>query len=429
MTAFLKKDLLLILRDRGELLLLLLMPLLLIAILGFALGGLMGGSSGSPIHVQVGLVTIDDTGTGRTDFRQELMAADLPVAQRAGLLLASQTVDPVSIVQDFLGTPDLAELLTLQHLGADEAAERLEAGEIQAVVTIPAGFTAALFQRMFLDSGDGAELQVQLSDDAPLGTSVIRDVLQGFAGEFSLQTALQQIRASERGPGPVMPAQAVTEMGSIETVGSEGNDVSSFAYYAIGMAVMFMLYLVGSTASRSFLELSNFSFDRIIVSGSRPLAFLASKAVAAAVVGFVQIMLLLFVSDLLLGAFSDQPASFWAEAAVISAAMALSVGALAALVTAVVFRAENKGLADAFNSVVVFVFALVGGSFVPVGDSGSLLSRIGDWTPNGAALTALLSAAQGGGVDAWLGLVLRLVTAAALLLMLGLMIFPRMRSS
>ena len=66
MLHFLKKDLLLMLRDRSELMLLLLMPLLLIAILGFALGGLLGGGAGNPIHLQAALVLEDDVAAAPT---------------------------------------------------------------------------------------------------------------------------------------------------------------------------------------------------------------------------------------------------------------------------------------------------------------------------------------------------------------------------
>lgn len=429
MLPFLKKDLKLILRDRGELVLLLLMPLLLIAILGFALGGLLGGSGGSPIHLEAALVVEDDIGAARTAFREELGSSDIPLAERTGLLLASQLFDPIEIVQEFLNAEDLQELMTVRELSAAEAAAALAAGELHATVTVPAGFGSAMYRRMLLEQGESASLQLELGDEAPLSASVVRDVLQGFATEFNLQTALQQLQAEQGQVGLPQPASVPQATGGTEVVGSGGQEVSSFAYYAVGMAVMFMLYLVGSTASRAYLELSNYSFDRVIIAGAPPLAFLASKAVAAALVGFAQIMLLLFVSNLLFGAFRGQGTAFWGEAAVIAGVMALTVGAMAALVTATVFRANNKGLADAFNSVIVFVFALVGGSFVPVGDSGSLISRLGDWTPNGATLTAMLSAAQGAGPEIWGAGVLRMAVLAVVMLVAGLLLFPRMRSA
>ena len=431
MLPFLKKDLRLVLRDPGELLLLLGMPLLLIAILGFALGNLLGtgGSTGPPIHIQAALVVQDDAAQGREALRRALAQGDRPALQRAGLFMGSQSFDPLEILKEFLLSEELRELMTVQELTATEAADALEAGELHAVITLPAGFSGALYTRMLLNEGESAEIRVELSEDAPLGASIVRDILQGFAAEFSLQTVLQQL-AAERGELPQLttPDQPVVT-GSLERVSGTGRQVSSFAYYAFGMAVMFMLYLIGNSGTRAYLELSNLSFDRIIISNTRPISFLLSKALTAAIVGFAQIMILIVVSNLLFGALRGQPAEFWLQAAVISAALALAVGSLAALVTAIVMRTANNALANAFNSIIVFVFALLGGSFVPLGDGTSLFARIGEGTPNGAALTALLAAARGAELNVWGGSVAKLALITVIAMLAALLLLPRSRSN
>ncbi len=431
MLTFLKKDLKLVLRDPAELLLLLGMPLVLIAILGFALGSLLGsgGPSGPPVHIEAGLVIEDDIGLGRSQFRQQLADSEVTAIERAGMLLGSQSFNPLVILDEFLLSEGLAEIMTVRHLSPEEAAAQLGSGELHAVVTVPAGFSAALYSRMLLAEGDSAALLLQLSDDAPLRASIVRDLLQGFATEFSIQTVLQQL-ASERGEIPAIGAAdtpAVTA--TVERLAGGQREVPAFAYYAFGMAVMFMLYLVGSSAGRAYLELDNLSFDRIIITNARPVNFLISKALAAAIIGFVQIMILMIVANILFGALRGQPADFWLKASLISAAMALAVGAMAALVTAVVVRTANKGLADAFNSVIVFVFALLGGSFLPLGDGTSLFSRIGEWTPNGAALTALLDAAHGLDTAVWSFGIVKLAVIAVLCMLAALTVFPRTRST
>lgn len=431
MLPFLKKDLRLVLRDPGELLLLLGMPLLLITILGFALGNLLGtgGSTGPPIHIQAALVVQDDAALGREALRRALAESELPALQRTGLFMGSQSFDPVEILRDFLLSAELSELMTVQELTAAEAADALAAGELHAVITLPAGFSGALYSRMLLNEGESADIQVELSEDAMLRASIVRDLLQSFAAELSLQTVLQQL-AAERGELPQLttPDQPVVT-GSLERVSGNGRQVSSFAYYAFGMAVMFMLYLIGNSGTRAYLELSNLSFDRIIISNTRPVSFLLSKALTAAIIGFAQIMILTVVSNLLFGALRGQPAEFWLQAAVISAALALAVGALAALVTAIVMRSANNALANAFNSIIVFVFALLGGSFVPLGDGTSLFARIGEWTPNGAALTALLAAARGAELTVWGGGVVKLALITVIAMLAALMLFPRSRSN
>src|SRR5690606_10958448 len=173
--------------------------------------------------------------------------------------------------------------------------------------------------------------------------------------------------------------------GSVEEV-QVGGSVSSVAFYTLGMAVMFALYVAGSVSSRAYLERLNLTFDSILLSGARPLGYLAGKALAGAIVVFLQLAFLFAAGTLLLGAFREQPASFRLAAAAISAALALCVGALGAFVTSLNFRAGNQALSNVFNSVIVTLLALVGGSFFPIQDASSLLGRIGSWMPNGAAL-------------------------------------------
>lgn len=435
MLNFLKKDLKIITRDRGELALLLLMPLVLIAILGFALGGLLGGDAASsepPIHIEALLVVEDDIATGRSAFISTLSGSDAPLAERAGLLAAVQTFNPIDIVRGFLTDEGLADLMTVTELPAAEAVSSLTAGDAHAVITIPAGFSHAMYSRMLLAEGDSAVINLRLGDEAPLSTSIVRDLLLTFASEFNLQTALQQIRAEQDGFSPeALQASAGPEQvtGSIEIIGGDARSVPAFAYYAFAMAVMFMLYLIGGTATRAYLELVNNNFDRIMISNASATAFVLSKAVAAALVGFVQMMILITATHLLFGAFDGQPASFWGQAALISAGMALAVGAIAALVTSLVYRSGSRVLADTFNSIIVFVFATVGGSFVPVGEPGSLITQIGNWTPNGAALTSLLAAASGLGFDTWGTGLIRLLLMAGAGIVLAVVLFPRTRSA
>lgn len=433
MLNFLRKDLKLIIRDPGELVMLLGMPMVLIVILGFALGGLLGVGGGEPpIHIEAALVVEDDISSGRQHFMAALADSDAPVPERAGLMAAAQFFNPLDILRDFLGAEGMTELMTVTELSAEDAAAALQAGETHAVITLPAGFSGALYQRMLLAEGDSAAVHLRLGDDAPLSASIVRDLLTGFAAEFNLQTALQQIQAEDQ-QGFELP-KAVDEsvlevVGGTEVVGGETRNVPAFAYYAFAMAVMFILYLIGNTAIRAYLELTTNSFDRILISNASPLAFVLSKAIAAALIGFLQMMILIVVTHLLFGAFAGQPASFWGQAALVSAGMALAVGAITALVTSVVYRSGNRVLADTFNSVIVFALATVGGSFVPVGEPGSLIVQIGNWTPNGAALSSLLAVASGHGFDTWGPGLIRLVLIAVVALIAAVLSFPRTRSA
>jgi len=418
---FLKKDIVLQLRDYKELALLIGMPLLLIAILGFALGGL-GGSNVVTLDISAALVIEDDEAAGLREFDVALAAADLPTASKLQLGLAARAIRPVQMLKDMLYSPDLAEFATVTELPLQEAGTKLDANDVKAVIVVPAGYTRSLLGGILLGETPGAELHLSLSEASPLSASVFEDIVEGFATELNMRTAMGQLGISQ-----VDQAAGSATGGGIQWV-AKGRSVTPFAYYTFGMAVMFMLYVVGTIASRAQLELSNHTFDRIIITNSSPLQYLLSKTAAASAAVFLQVTFLLVVATLLFGAVAGQPVSFWLWAAVVVAGMALAVGALTALVTAMNFRLGNRTVSDAFSSVVVFVMALLGGSLVPLEQAAPALASIGRWLPNGAGLDALLNLSIGAPFSAWGVNLLRLGGTAVVLLVVAVAVFPRRRT-
>lgn len=420
MLGFIKKDVLLQLRDYKELALLVLMPLLLIAILGFALGG-FSVTGGVNLDASAALVVLDDEAEGRRAFDTALAAADLPAAAKLQLAVAARAIQPVEMLESVLTSEDLAEFATVMRTELAEAESLLAANDVKAVIVVPEGYTRDLLGSMLLGESPGAELTLSLSGASPISASVIQDVVAGFARELNVRTALGQAGASL-----VDQAAGTGAAGGVERVGG-GTTLSSFAYYTFAMAVMFMLYVAGALASRAHLELSSNTFDRIIVSDTNPLKYLLSKVGAGAIIVVLQFALLLVVASLLFGVAAGQSASFWWRMLLVVVPMALSVGALAAFLTALSFRLDNKSVGDVFSSVVVFVMALLGGSFLPLDQAAPALAAVGRWLPNGGGLSALLNISIGAPIEFWGGDVLRITAVAVLLVVAGLLVFPQWR--
>src|SRR5690554_5065554 len=218
--AFLRKDLLIQLRDLKELALILLMPMILIGILGLALGQFIAGGP-VQLDIHVALVEADDPETGRAEFTRRLAQAEMPVPQRVALAAASLGVEPREMVEALLGSPELSELMTVHELTEEEARARLAADEVQAVITVPAGFTADTLSGMLLGEG-GGQLDVALSDASPLRAGIVNDIVTAFAREVSFQSALSQELLAA-------PAAPVAQTGTVEEV-AVGNRVSSVAF-------------------------------------------------------------------------------------------------------------------------------------------------------------------------------------------------------
>ncbi|HLU82218.1 MAG TPA: ABC transporter permease [Trueperaceae bacterium] len=421
MLNFLKKDLLLQLRDYKELALLIGMPLLLIAILGFALGG-FGDVDSVTLDVSGALVVQDDEAAGLREFDLALAAADLPSATKLQLGVAARAIRPVQLLRDVLHSPDMAEFASVTELSLPEALTKLDANEVKAVIVVPAGYTRDLLNSMLLDGRPGAELNLRLSDASPLSASVLEDVVESFAAELNSRTAMNQL-----GIAQVDQAGGAGATGGIERV-ARGRSVSPFAYYTFGMAMMFMLYVVGTIASRAHLELSNYTFDRIIITNTRPFTYLLSKLGAAAGVAFLQVGFLIVAATLLFGAAAGQPPSFWLATAGVVACLAVSVGALAALLTSVNFRLGSKAASEGFSNVLVFVMSLLGGAFVPLEQSAPALAALGRWLPTGAGLNSLLNLSIGAPLAIWGPNLLRLAVFTSVILIAAVLLFPKRRT-
>ena len=109
----------------------------------------------------------------------------------------------------------------------------------------------------------------------------------------------------------------------------------------------------------------------------------------------------------------------------IAFSLSICVGAVAAFLTALTMRFDNDTITTVFSGGVVTIFAFLGGSFTPTEGLPVFIQKLGSWTPNGAALNAFLLWVQ----NLELGLLWeplgRLLLITILLLVLGILLFPR----
>ena len=270
MFAFMKKDMLILIRDRTELAVLLAMPFILIAILGFALSGLLSGNS-EVLSMDVAIVQEDDEQQGLDRFAEELGSAGIPAEAQAGIMAAAEESSPSSILQGILTDDSLSGLVTAREMDTASATRALEEEEVVAILTIPEKFTFNALQKMMLDAGDGAELQLMISDHAATQSEVFHDILDEFVWSLNFESAIAR---AANGEG-VVPEAEKTQFGGVESV-SAVQPISSFQYYTIGMAVMFALFVGATISGMAYVEKQQFVFNRILLSDHHPLVYLGS---------------------------------------------------------------------------------------------------------------------------------------------------------
>lgn len=423
MGTFLKKDILVLIRDRSELIVLLAMPFILLTILGFALRGLLGGDT-EALHMNIAIVQNDQEEEGVAQFIEELRGSGLPDEAVEGLSQTAAEVSPISLLYQLFLNDEVGEIIEITELNETDAKEELREGTIDAIITISNNFTYRILNKMILNQNSGSELEITVNEYS-LKTTVLENMMESFVDTLNFETAVAQA-AGESGAAGSNEAEAI-EVGGVETIKAK-EPISSFQYYTIGMAVMFVLFVGSTISSKAFVEKKQHVFHRIMLSGTSPMAYLSGKAIAATVISLMQLVILFGLSSLLFQSFTFESIRFWGGMGLISLMLSLCVGGFAALLTALSTRWDTDSVSYVFAGGLVTILAFAGGSFFPTNGMPEIIREIGNWTPNGAALTAYLQWMQGLGMDAVWPLLVRITGITAALLAVSVLVFPKRRS-
>ncbi|MDT8860795.1 ABC transporter permease [Alkalihalobacillus sp. MEB130] len=304
--------------------------------------------------------------------------------------------------------------------------------DVTAILLIPEDFTYRSLQKMLLNEGDGSELKMTVKDYSSIRTDVFLTIVNRYVHTVNFERAITQTLLelghgdvlSDRTNREVMEAQ---EFGGVESI-SAREPITSFQYYTISMAVMFVLFVGSTIASKAYMEKKQHVFNRIILANHHPIVYLGGKIISATVISFCQLIILFLVSTLAFRTFPlDEPA-FWGGMAIIAIILAICVGGFASLLTALTVKYENDALNHIFSGGIVTLLAFAGGSFFPTSEMPTMIGIIGNWTPNGAALTAFLKWMQELDMTTILPYLYRIAALAAMLIISSILIFSKRRS-
>lgn len=422
MWNLIKKDFLTISRDRSEVLILLVMPMVLIAILGFALGSIMFGTVDMD-PIPVALIIENDLEQDLEQFREDLIDAGLPEQAIEQMIVSAGAIDPAASLETVLYSPELRDMIDLKENYDQEQAEvALATDEVLAVITIPEQFSYHTLLAFYLEEETEASIEISVQDHEQIQATIIEGIMTSFSDQYNLELSI----AFALGGETVETAISEDNFGTI-THFSTGKPISAFQYYTIGMAVMFALYVASTVSSNAFKEKESHVFARLMMTGERPLRYLLSKVISAIVLTLLQLTLLFGASALLFQTFTDTGMGFWVNLAIISFVFSLVIGGLAAFMTAIAIQFNNDAISGFFSGGAVVIFAFLGGSLSPVEYFSPLMRELGNWTPNGAMMTAYLQLIQGFNLHEFLPMIYRVLFIAVLLISVGVVIFPKRR--
>lgn len=385
------KDTLIRFRDRNALILMILAPLVLSAIIGFAFGGFISGSDPVPFDAIPVLVINEDEGAQGEQFI-EILTSD-----------------------------DLAELLDVTEMSDLAAArEQVQAGDARAAIFIPPSFSAAVESGGAGDTTTASLIQFYADPGSTLTPNIVRGVVTQIVNGFntaaiSVDVTVNQLTASAETLGPAMAGlgtvlndELESQIGQNQTnivlnnvsVGEqeETNDISPFAFFAPSMGILFLMFsMVDGT--RSILdEQQGGTLDRLVSTPTSYLEILLGKIGGVFLTGALQFVVFVIASSLL---FRLDWGSSPTGLALMVLGVVLAFTSLGALVAAF---ARDANQANIVGSVVTLVFAALGGNFVPAQNFPPFLEQLSKISINRWALDGFSDLTLYGGSlsDVWL---------------------------
>lgn len=432
-----KKDFLLMIRDRKALLITLLMPAILTTILGMSIGKLLLGQEVSMEPAAIAVVNLDDR---RADLEKianllngEMFKEHLDAEEKAQVLKFAGEMDLEKILyHDLLEQHDVQKFIRYELTARQEAEERLNRGELTAVVIIPEDFLYNIFVNMCLPFRNQTALQIIKNPDQTLKSGIVEDIFSGFTDAISsaiiAKNAFLEV-AVENSAGTWAYGELEQLTRQVLAVNSRGVEIESldvagrrriggFEYYAGAMATMFILFSAGYGARYLNGERATKTYYRMLLGNiSRPL-MLTSRFIASSIFVFVQILLLALLSSLLFKAWWGEPVDLIPYVMMVSA----TVGALTVLLASLNLLVNDDRAATFFEMAVIQVLSLLGGSFFPLQMLPEIFGRMGAFTPNGAALNGFLKLMQGYHLSELSGNMVMLLAIACVFLLAGVVL-------
>lgn len=381
--SLVQKEFKLFVRNPQELLVLLLMPLILITILGFALGSFFNSET-PPITGKVAIVQIGDEEAELESFKKSLAETGVPESAIQQMEPSITQLLPVKMLREkVFGNEELKKVITIEEISPSEVKEAKEQGEYSAIIEIPEGFTEKLLHTLFIGEQAIPELVIHENEELDYSAAFTTDIMDQFKKQYSVLSALGK-------EGLITGEEVLAKIeieGAVETV-TKQDPIDAFSYYAVGMSVMFVLFLSGNISTNSFVERQLHVYDRIRLANVPNRVYLLGVFFSGFIIALLQLCILYGGAALLYGVHWPNIGLFLLITVLISAV----IGGIGVLLTAINNQLGNDSASKLYGSAGVAILAFLGGSFTKVGET---LQALGDLTPNGAAMSAYLNVMTG----------------------------------
>ena len=418
MFTFLLKDLLIFWRDRKEVLIVILLPLLLVIVLSFAMGGMFDNDNNLSMDMNVGFVVEDDQEQGLQSYEDMLSSMDeVTEEERAQLLAIASNIRPVEMFEQFFTNPDVSEWMEVENLTRAEAEKKVENGDLHAMFVIPQGYTKNFLENILHDQEMEQTFEFIVMD-AGIEIETLYSIIQNYADQMNLQFAIQNIG------GEIQMEEIQLPEGGREV--AEGVEPFTLKqYFTIAISALFSLFIISTVVSRIAGERRNRTFNRIILTNAPAKNFLFGKTAATFLLSWLQVMLVFVGSHLILGVFDEKSLHFWLGIMIVATAFSIAIAGISTIFSSFMLKTKNTDAVDGLIMIFVILLGTLGGGFVPIYVFPGWLQEISQWIPNGLVLSALTEWFQFENISTLWMPTFYLIILGVITFFIGVLLYPK----
>lgn len=421
------KDMKLMLRDKKGLLFLVLMPTILSIILGFSLNFMF--SQESDISKLVVAIVDHDTDDNTTERLMTL-------ANRFGYTIDPDALPDFNVkdilYNDFLGNEELKKILGYTIVDQDKAEALLKNMSINGILIIPKNFSYNLAASLISPMTFQTELVLITHPERTFTGGILETIIKSFTDSLSgavIASSLLYETAIDQGlfnqmirDLPQLTEEAISQASSnINVTFShiDGNKrVSSFQYYSAAIGVMYLLFTAGYGGKMLLEEKELMTYHRTLIAPVSRWSIVAAKFFTLVTFGMIQLNVLMLVSGIFFKAYWGS----FIDAQIIALTVSFASAGLGSLLMAISSRSGNFKSGIIFQSVILWIMALLGGSFISIYQMPPLMQSMADYTINGLALKAFLNIMEGGGLQEVSSNLIILTVSGIILTLIGIVI-------
>lgn len=360
--------------DRIALLYMFLAPLAISTIMGMVFGG--GTEDISLPESDVILINLDE---GTSQFGQEFNFGE----QYIEVLVDNPSVELADLIHAETGEDRNA------------ARQKVEDGDLRAVLTIPADFSARV-----LNADEQGEVDLYYNPSSEIGATIVVSVIESITSGINSSVVAQNLYAggmdgyfidfsqdaSQLNAAIGRAIQQITSnesLVSLQDVNVEGEDeaVNLLSYFAPAMAILFLTFAMAAGTRAILQEQVDWTLQRIMTTPTPRWVYLAGRLLGNYGTGLLQMLILFIVTPVvssLVGAGADVWGTNLLGISLIVLSVIWAATGLGLLLAAVARTAEQ---ADILATAVLFIMAMLGGSFVQV-DQVPFLNTVSRFTLN-----------------------------------------------